>query len=1391
MKELLNLLNAIGHIKDFDKICIGLASPEKIRSWSYGEVKTAETINYRTFKPEHEGLFCARIFGPLKDYECVCGKYKLFKHKGIVCEKCGVETIQSKVRRERMGHIELATPIVHTWYLKSLPSRIGLLLDISLRDLERILYFETYVVIAPNLTPLKRGQLLSETTYQEAVESYGHKFDARIGGEAIYELLRTLDLAAEISRLREQINTTHSETLLKKYKKRLMLVQTFFRSKNRPEWMVLKVLPILPPDLRPLVALEGVRFATSDLNGLYRQVINRNNRIKHLLELNAPEVVIRNEIRMLQEAVDALFDNGRRNRTFTGTNKLPLHSLSDMIKGKQGRFRQHLLGKRVDYSGRSVIVVNPSLKLHQCGLPKEMALELFKPSLFHLLQKCGLAVSINVARELVERKIPEIWPILEEVVREHPVLLNRAPTLYRLGIQAFEPVLIEGKAIQLHPLVCKAFNANFDGDHMAVHVPLSLEAQMEARVLMMSDQNVVSPANGDVLIVPSQEMVLGLYFMTCEREGVCGEDMIFTDINEVERAYENGVVDLHASIFVRFKKRVKTTVGRALLSKILPKDLSFDWINQCLTNEILTELINFCYHHVSLKETRYFVNHLMYFGFTYATRSGITLGIEDMIILKQKSTFIDEAFVEINNIQKQYIDGLITDSQRYNKTIDIWTQTNDKMTDAILNQLSENHLQNPRLSYDNSKKSKNKLLKKKNTKTVTHKNTLHIMMDAGVQNPMQICQIVGMRGLMTKQDGSIIETPIIANFREGLNMHQYFLSTHGTRKSLADMALRTANAGYLTRRLVDVAQDVIIVEQDCATTEGLTLTALVKEENRASGKSESNQIIESFRSKILGRVVAQDIFIGRQKKPAIQAGTLLDEVWVKRLEDLKFDSIKVRSPMTCQSEHGVCAMCYGRDLGRGQLVNIGEAIGVIAAQSIGESGTQLTMRTHHAGEIAKRTAAINFIETRFKGTVKFYKIKLLKPLGKKSRKKSTVNSQFIVVSQEGEVGIIDERGIECEHHKIPYGATFLVNDLDKVKVGQLIATWEPHIYPIITEFSGYIRFVNILEGITVNREIDENTGRNTLVVKDPRQRPTHAKDLPPMLKIVDKHGNDLKLTEKGQPITYNLPPYTIINVEDGAKVNIGNIIARLPINIPKTCDITNSLFRVVDLFEARIPKEPAILAFRPGLISFGKDTKTKHRCIITDKNGQQEELSIPKWRLIKVCAGQQVEIGTVIVEGEQNLHDILHLKGINELVKYFINEMKKIYNNHDIKINDKHFEVIIRQMLRTVTVLESGDTPFLRGEFVTRNRLLKENQRIKTQSGKPATWIPNLLGITKASLATESFISAASFMDTTRVLLTSTIKGRCDELRGLKENVIIGRLTPAGTGLAYHKGRQQ
>ncbi len=1370
MKDLLNLLKPQGQVDDFDAIRIALASPDMIRSWSYGEVKKPETINYRTFKPERDGLFCAKIFGPVKDYECLCGKYKRLKHRGVVCEKCGVEVTLAKVRRERMGHIELASPTAHIWFLKSLPSRIGLLLDMTLRDIERVLYFEAFVVVDPGMTQLERGQLLSDEAYLEAIEENGDEFDARMGAEAVHELLRTLDLPAEAARLREEIAGTNSETKLKRLAKRLKLVESFLESGNKPEWMVLTVLPVLPPELRPLVPLDGGRFATSDLNDLYRRVINRNNRLKRLLELNAPDIIVRNEKRMLQEAVDALLDNGRRGRAITGTNKRPLKSLADMIKGKQGRFRQNLLGKRVDYSGRSVIVVGPTLKLHQCGLPKRMALELFKPFIFSKLQRRGLATTIKAAKKMVEREGGEVWDILEEVIREHPVMLNRAPTLHRLGIQAFEPVLIEGKAIQLHPLVCAAFNADFDGDQMAVHVPLSLEAQLEARALMMSTNNILSPANGEPIIVPSQDVVLGLYYMTRERINAKGEGAAFADIKEAHRAYESRAVDLQARVKVRIKdvvfddngelqstmRTVDTTVGRALLFEIVPPGLSFDMVNRDMTKKAISGLINACYRVVGLKETVVFADQLMYTGFAYATRAAVSFGINDMVIPEQKADILAKAETEVKEIEHQYTSGLVTNGERYNKVVDIWSRTNDQVAKAMMDKLGTDEITD----------AEGKLARQ------TSFNSIYMMADSGARgSAAQIRQLAGMRGLMAKPDGSIIETPITANFREGLDVLQYFISTHGARKGLADTALKTANSGYLTRRLVDVAQDLVVTEPDCGTSDGLTMTPLV----------EGGDVVEPLRERVLGRVVSVDTLIPGTDEVAVTAGTLLDERWVDKLEELGVDEIRVRSPITCETRYGVCAQCYGRDLARGHRVNSGEAVGVIAAQSIGEPGTQLTMRTFHIGGAASRAATVNNVQVKGKGTIKLHNIKTVVDR----------NNNLVAVSRSGEIGVVDEFNRERERYKIPYGAVISTSDGDAVDPGQVVANWDPHTHPIVTEVAGHVRFSDFVEGVSVQRQLDEVTGLSSLVVTDPKQRGSAGKDLRPMVKLIDENGEEAKLAGTDLPAQYFLPAGAIVGLEDGAQVQVGDVLARIPQESSKTRDITGGLPRVADLFEARKPKDPAILAERSGTVSFGKDTKGKQRLIITDADGDQHEELIPKWRHVTVFEGEHVEKGETLVDGEPNPHDILRLLGVATMAEYLVKEIQDVYRLQGVKINDKHIEVIIRQMLRKVEISSPGDTKLLKGEQLEKARVLDENEIVIAAGKTPATTDPLLLGITKASLATESFISAASFQETTRVLTEAAVRGLRDDLRGLKENVIVGRLIPAGTGLAYHSERRR
>ena len=1371
MKDLLNLFNQQRQTLDFDAIKIALASPDLIRSWSFGEVKKPETINYRTFKPERDGLFCAAIFGPTKDYECLCGKYKRMKHRGVVCEKCGTEVTLAKVRRERMGHIDLAAPVAHIWFLKSLPSRIGLMLDMTLRDIERILYFEAYVVIEPGLTTLDKGQLLTEEQYLTARQEHGDDFDALMGAEAVYQLLRGLDLSSELLRLKEEIATTNSETKLKRLTKRIKLVEAFLESGNRPEWMVMTVLPVLPPDLRPLVPLDGGRFATSDLNDLYRRVINRNNRLRRLLELNAPDIIVRNEKRMLQESVDALMDNGRRGRAITGTNKRPLKSLADMIKGKQGRFRQNLLGKRVDYSGRSVIVVGPTLRLHECGLPKKMALELFKPFIFAKLQRRGLATTIKAAKKLVEREEPIVWDILEEVIREHPVLLNRAPTLHRLGIQAFEPVLIEGKAIQLHPLVCTAFNADFDGDQMAVHVPLSLEAQLEARALMMSSNNILSPANGDPIIVPTQDVVLGLYYMTRALENVRGEGMVFANIDEVNRAYENRAVELHAKVRVRLdvaqsadadgaraarRAIVETTVGRALLCEILPLGLPFELVNTELTKKSISRLINACYRLLGLKETVVFADKLMYMGFHYATRAGISIGIDDMKIPDAKKGILEGAEKEVVEIQNQFQSGLVTAGERYNKVVDIWSRTNEQVAKAMMDVIG----------IDKVSTAKGETVNQKSM------NSLYIMADSGARgSAAQIRQLAGMRGLMARPDGSIIETPIKANFREGLDVLQYFNSTHGARKGLADTALKTANSGYLTRRLVDVAQDVVVTSQDCGTRNGLTMTAIV----------EGGDVVEPLRDRVLGRVVAEDVFApGNDEDPIVTRGTLLDEKIVEQLEADGVQAVLVRSPITCEASFGVCGLCYGRDLARGHIVNIGEAVGVIAAQSIGEPGTQLTMRTFHIGGAASRAAAIDNVQVKTTGAVKFNNVKTVQHN----------NGNLVAVSRSGELSIMDAHGRERERYKVPYGAVISVKDGADIKAGQTIAKWDPHTHPIVSEVAGVIRYIDFVEGITVNEKTDDLTGLASVEVTDPKRRGSAAKDLRPMVRLVDKKGGELRLPGTDISAQYFLPAGAIVSLQNGAEVGVGDVVARIPQETSKTRDITGGLPRVADLFEARKPKEPAILAERSGVVSFGKDTKGKQRLIIRDQDGSEHEELIPKWRQVIVFEGEHVEKGETVVDGEPNPHDILRLLGVEPLAIYLTKEIQDVYRLQGVRINDKHIEAIIRQMLRKVEISVAGDTRFLRGEQAERLRVQDENDRAIARSEQPAEFLPVLLGITKASLATESFISAASFQETTRVLTEAAVRGTRDTLRGLKENVIVGRLIPAGTGLAYHSARR-
>ncbi len=1372
MKALLDLFKQVTQEEEFDAIKIALASPEKIRSWSYGEVKKPETINYRTFKPERDGLFCAKIFGPIKDYECLCGKYKRLKHRGVICEKCGVEVTLSKVRRERMAHIELASPVAHIWFLKSLPSRLGMVLDMALRDIERVLYFEAYVVVDPGMTPLNRAQLLSEDDYLAKLEEYGDEFKAVMGAEGVRELLRSLDLNGEVEKLRKELSETGSDTKIKKIAKRLKVLEAFQKSGIKPEWMILEVLPVLPPELRPLVPLDGGRFATSDLNDLYRRVINRNNRLKRLLELKAPEIIVRNEKRMLQEAVDSLLDNGRRGKAMTGANKRPLKSLADMIKGKGGRFRQNLLGKRVDYSGRSVIVVGPQLKLHQCGLPKKMALELFKPFIFHKLEVMGAATTIKAAKRMVEMEEPLVWDILEDVIREHPVMLNRAPTLHRLGIQAFEPVLIEGKAIQLHPLVCAAFNADFDGDQMAVHVPLSLEAQMEARTLMLSSNNVLSPANGEPIIVPSQDIVLGLYYMTRDKINAKGEGMIFANVSEAARAYETGQASLHAKVSVRIKEyevtkdgekkekitRYNTTVGRALLSEILPPGLPFSVIDKPLKKKEISRLINTSFRRIGIRDTVIMADRLMYTGFAYAARAGISICVDDMLMPKQKDELIAAAEHEVKEIETQYASGLVTHGERYNKVVDIWGRCGDVVAKAMMDQLGSETVVN----------SEGKEVKQESF------NSIYMMADSGARgSAAQIRQLAGMRGLMAKPDGSIIETPITANFREGLNVLQYFISTHGARKGLADTALKTANSGYLTRRLVDVTQDLVVTEEDCGTTEGVVMKALI----------EGGEVVEALRERILGRTAAVDIIHPETQETVIEAGSLLDEDAVDLIESLGIDEVKARTPLTCETRYGLCAKCYGRDLGRGQLVNVGEAVGVIAAQSIGEPGTQLTMRTFHIGGAASRAAAASQIEIKSNGTVRYSAL---------MRYVTNAKGEQVVISRNGEALVLDDNGRERERHKVPYGATMAVKDGATVKAGQVIATWDPHTRPMISEYAGRARFENVEEGVTVAKQIDEVTGLSTLVVIDPKRRgTTQAKGLRPQIKLLDEKGNEVKIHNSELPVNITFQVGAIISVKDGQDVNVGDVLARIPQETSKTRDITGGLPRVAELFEARSPKDAGMLAEITGTISFGKDTKGKQRLVITDLDGVSHEYLIPKEKHVTVHDGQVVNKGEMIVDGPVDPHDILRLLGVEALARYVTDEVQDVYRLQGVKINDKHIEVIVRQMLRRVTIAEAGDTRFIQGEQVERAEVLTENERVEAEGKQPAGYEHILLGITKASLSTDSFISAASFQETTRVLTEAAIMGKRDDLRGLKENVIVGRLIPAGTGLSYHNIRRR
>jgi DNA-directed RNA polymerase subunit beta' len=1401
MKALLDLFKQVTQEQEFDSIKTGLASPEKIRSWSYGEVKKPETINYRTFKPERDGLFCAKIFGPVKDYECLCGKYKRLKHRGVICEKCGVEVTLARVRRERMGHIELASPVAHIWFLKSLPSRMGMVLDMTLRDIERVLYFEAFVVTDPGLTPLNRGQLLTEDDYLAKLEQHGDDFSATMGAEGIRELLKALDVPHEIDRLRKDLAATGSDTKIKKIAKRLKVLEAFHKSGIKPEWMILEVLPVLPPELRPLVPLDGGRFATSDLNDLYRRVINRNNRLKRLLELKAPDIIVRNEKRMLQEAVDSLLDNGRRGKAMTGANKRPLKSLADMIKGKGGRFRQNLLGKRVDYSGRSVIVVGPQLKLHQCGLPKLMALELFKPYIFNKLETMGLATTIKAAKKMVESQEPVVWDILEDVIREHPVMLNRAPTLHRLGIQAFEPVLIEGKAIQLHPLVCTAFNADFDGDQMAVHVPLSLEAQMEARTLMLASNNVLLPSNGEPCIVPSQDIVLGLYYATREKTGATGQGMIFSDVAEVARAYESREIELHASITIRIKEveivsgpdgkdekvekvtRYDTTVGRALLSEILPAGLPFATINKPLKKKEISKIINASFRRCGLRETVIFADKLMQAGYSLATRGGISFAADDMLIPQEKHEIIGKAETEVKEIESQYTSGLVTQGERYNKVVDIWGRAGDDIAKAMMSQLGQQPGQDPfdGLARDNWWKRVYVAGAHPASATAASDiaqesfNSIYMMADSGARgSAAQIRQLAGMRGLMAKPDGSIIETPITANFREGLNVLQYFISTHGARKGLADTALKTANSGYLTRRLVDVTQDLVVTEDDCKTSNGVQMRALV----------EGGEVIEALRERILGRTVAADIVNPESQATLYEAGTLLGEDEVEQIEGLGIDEVKVRTPLTCDTRYGLCAACYGRDLGRGHLVNVGEAVGVIAAQSIGEPGTQLTMRTFHIGGAASRTAAASQLESKSAGTIRF---------SPAMRYVTNAKGELVVIARSGEVLIHDDNGRERERHKVPYGATLQVKDGEQARAGKVLAMWDATSRPIVTEYAGRVKFEHVEEGVTVAKQVDEVTGLSTLVVIDPKRRAgSAAKGVRPQVKLQDDSGEEIKLAGSELPVNITFQLGSIITVKDGQQVSVGEVLARIPQETSKTRDITGGLPRVAELFEARSPKDAGLLAETTGTVSFGKDTKGKQRLVITDLDGVAHEYLIPKDKHVTAHDGQVVNKGESIVDGPADPHDILRLLGVEALARYITDEVQDVYRLQGVKINDKHIEVIVRQMLRRVSVVDAGDTRFIVGEQAERSDLLDENDKVMKVEGKEgATYEHMLLGITKASLSTDSFISAASFQETTRVLTEAAIMGKKDDLRGLKENVIVGRLIPAGTGLAYHNARKR
>ncbi len=1354
MEDIQSLFDKPNSSQGFDAVRISLASPEKIREWSYGEVKKPETINYRTFKPERDGLFCAKIFGPIKDYECNCGKYKRLKHRGVVCEKCGVEVIQSKVRRDRLGHIELHAPVAHIWFLRSLPSRIGTLLDMTLRDLEKVLYFESYVVTAPGNTPFKEKEILSEDRYRKAIEEYGAEFNAGMGAEAIKELLKSLDLNKLSSELREEMRNTASEAKKKKTAKRLKIMDGILASGNKAEWMILDVIPVIPPDLRPLVPLDGGRFATSDLNDLYRRVINRNNRLARLLELNAPEIIIKNEKRMLQEAVDALFDNGRGGRVITGPNKRPLKSLSDMIKGKQGRFRQNLLGKRVDYSGRSVIVVGPTLRLNQCGLPKKMALELFKPFIYSKLEQRGIATTVKSAKKMVEKERPEVWDILEEVTREHPVLLNRAPTLHRLGIQAFEPVLIEGKAIQLHPLVCTAFNADFDGDQMAVHIPLSIEAQIEARVLMMSTNNIISSASGKPIIVPSQDIVLGIYYMTREKAFATGEGKVFSSPDEVRVAYDAGEIDLQAVIKVRMplssagkREIVDTTVGRVVLSEIIPDEISFETINKVMNKKELANLVDLSYRLAGSKKTVILADRLKDLGFEYATKAGMSIAIKNMKTPAKKEQLIEKANKEVQDIQNQYTEGLITDGERYNKVVDIWAQVTEEIAAEMMKELGTEVVTGP----DGVKKK------------IPSMNPIFMMADSGARgSAQQIRQLAGMRGLMAKPSGEIIETPITANFKEGLTVLQYFISTHGARKGLADTALKTANSGYLTRRLVDVAQDAIINEPDCSTLDGIWINSLV----------EGGEVIERLGDRILGRVTLEEVIDPFTGDAIVEANTQIDEDLVKKIEDAGIDRIKIRSVLTCQAKRGICAMCYGRDLASGKMINRGEAVGVIAAQSIGEPGTQLTMRTFHIGGAASRRAEQTTLESRNDGIVKFIKLNTVR-----SRE-----GQLVAMNRNGEIAILDESGREKERYSLIYGAKLRVEEGKKVNAGNILAEWDPYTLPILTEVTGKIKYGDLVENATMQEQFDEVTGLSRKVVIESKEA-----ELRPRISIKDESGRTAKIPGTTALARYLIPVGATINIADGQEVYAGDVLAKIPRETTKTKDITGGLPRVAELFEARKPKECAVISEIDGVVSFGKDVKGKRRVIVTPEVGEPAEYLILKGKHISVHEGDHLKAGEPLMDGSSNPHDVLRILGDKELAKYLVDEIQEVYRLQGVKINDKHIEVIVRQMLKRVKIKDVGDTDFLAGEQVEKAVFEEVNSRMISQGKRPAIGESLLLGITKASLSTDSFISAASFQETTRVLTEAALAGKVDNLYGLKENVIVGRLIPAGTGLQSYR----